>query len=498
MKYLFYFNTCFNPTMMAGLLDKAITVSQQPGNSSIFAYCGGVNSMCLFNREGSKSLCRLCSHTTKKTIEALGVKSVDIKDFAPKEEAKKFNYNNSEELRSTEYRHVRIGLSIMSSYISCTRNLTPSIDDDSRKFFDEHLAQNARFVDAVYNLIEAEHPDYVYLYNGRFEDSRPLYDISKHLGIKCVTTEVVRKEGKWHATEYPEHLPHDLQLYLQRRDYCWEHYPMSDEQKIELGKSFFRKRRYGEDSGDKKIYIADQKVGYIPEMKKDKKNILIANSSEDEHAAVGDHWDTLKFVDSQYDGIRFILENAPENCHFYLRVHPNLKNIPYKFHTKLYDLPKEFNNITVVPADSTMSSYSIMEACDYTICFGSTMGAESSFWGKPAILIGPGRYYYDDIVYTPHSKEELKNLLYEELKPKSNINIYKYGAYILDQSPLFEELHHIDCHVKYHYLLGIRYHSIYYMKFWGGPHLTGFLLSVGRAICNLSIFRRYKLPLKEA
>ena len=497
MKYLFYFYTSFNQKFLGSLLDEAITLAKDKTNDVYFAYCGGVNSMCVFNPKGSKLTCRVCGYCTKKIIEKYEIKAISLSNYCTKSSINGIKYNNAEDLRKVNYRGVNIGLSIMSTFISSTRNMSPLMDNHGRSYFDAHLSQNVRFVDALYNVIKEIKPDYLYGYNGRYEDSRPIFDISRELNIDCRLVEDVKVNGISYKLVYDNHLPHDIKYFVERRDFCWKHYSLDEESKIQLGKDFYYKRRHGEPSGDVKIYIKDQREGYIPEFDKDKINIAIMNSSEDEYAAVGGDWDKLKFFKTQYEGIIFLLENAPSNVHFYLRIHPNLSQIKYRYHTDLLKLSDKYSNITVIPGTSEMSTYTIMEQVDKVVGFGSTMGIESSFWGKPSILLGPATYYYDDLAYIPQTKEELLSLLTAELTPKVNDNLYKFGAYTLDKSPLYKSVDNIDITLEKKKFLGISFHTTPFMSIWGNPYITGLSIGIARKLTDNSLFTRYTIPLAE-
>lgn len=479
MTYLFYFSTCFNSTFLGVMLDEAISKAEEPGNKVYFITCDGLLDICMFNLSGSEPLCKFCGNCTKKVIRKYGIEPLSLKDYIVNKEYT-FKYDCSDELRSIDYREVHLGLGIISNYISLTRNLSPKIDAKSKVYFDAHLKQGARLTDAAYNLIDKVNPDVIYIFNPRFEEYRPFFDICKNIGIRCKIIEGVKRDGVWRKVIYDNHLPHDILKRKERREYCWDHYPMTEDEKIELGKSFYTKRRGGQDSGDKKIYVANQREGDAPEFDESKRNIAIMNSSEDEFAAVGGDWDKLKLFKTQYDGIIYLLEHADKNFHFYLRVHPNLSEIPFKFHTDLYKLEEKYDNITVVPAKSNMSTYTIMERCEKVICFGSTMGVESSFWGKPALLLGPSYYYYDDVVYIPKSKDELMEMLKADLKPKKNINMIKYGAYTLDNTPVHLPMNTLDCSQKQHKLFGMFFSTNPFVNFWGGEYLTGLFIAVIR------------------
>ena len=118
-----------------------------------------------------------------------------------------------------------------------------------------------------------------------------------------------------------------------------------------------------------------------------------------------------------------------ENAHVYLRIHPNLKGLQASYHTDLYKLQN--SRLTVIPPESPISSYALMDMADKVLVMGSTMGAESCFWGKPVINLHKSEYYYLNVGYNPQTREELVQMLGEDLTPKPKDGALKYGYYYM-------------------------------------------------------------------
>lgn len=484
---------------MGGLVDEAKVLAESKDNEVLFVYCGGTNESCIvINPNQSKPLCRFCTKCTKQVLNQYGIDSEPLTNYITNKNSQSFKYNSLQELKSIEYRGIKIGLSIASNYISTTRNMNPLMDEFAIRYFDKHLAQCVVFVDALYKLFDSFQPDVVYSFNGRFEEVRPIFDLCQLRNIHCVLTEVIKKDGNWYKVHFKDRLPHNIKYNVKRRNYCWENYQFSDDEKYALGNSFFQKRRNGEDSGDKRIYVANQVEGNYDKFDETKINIAIFNSSEDEFAAVGGDWESLKIFSSQYEGIVYLLEHADPSIHFYLRIHPNLKDIKYKYHTDLYDLEKKYNNITVISANSNASTYTIMERCDKIVCFGSTMGVESPYWGVPSILLGPSIYYYDGVSYNPNTKEEAIDLLTKKLKPLKNDNMIKLGAYIMNKDPLIYQTKYINCDSQERRFLGKKYLTNNFLKFKGNIKRTGLYIAIRRYVYGLRLFWNAHIPFKEA
>lgn len=499
--YLFYFSSCFNMEFMGELLDEAVKLSKNTDNKVYFLYCHNINKMCGYNPGGSAPLCKWCSICTKKVINKYkSLQVVPITKFESNVDYECPQFSNAQDLMNIKYRNAQIGLGIMSSYITRTRNMNPRMDNLTHKYFEDHIIQNMHLVDTIYKAIEEIKPDCIYSYNGRFEENRAIYDISMSLGIETVMQEDFTnlKDLKKYKVAFKNALPHKIIERSRLFKYCWDHYDLTEVEKRNLGESFYKKRRGGERSGDVKIYVSGQKEGKAPVFDKTKINIAIMNSSEDEYAAVGDEWNNLKLFKTQYEGIIYLLENSPENYFYYLRIHPNLMNIPYRYHRQLLDLDKRYKNIMVIPGDSEYSTYTIMEKCDKVVGFGSTTCIEASYWGKPSVLLGPSFFYYDDVCYVPKTPQEAIVLLGQDLSPKCNDNILKFGAYILDPSPsaidFDTQYKYVDFNEHTHKFIK-KYTSAPFMDFWGGEKLTAFIIAVMRELLTK---RGFKMPIDEA
>ena len=186
--------------------------------------------------------------------------------------------------------------------------------------------------------------------------------------------------------------------------------PMSEKQR--LGTEFYEKRRNSQMAGDR-VYTLNQVNGLLPEnFSRDKENIVIFNSSEDEFASIGKDFDDYQLFKNQTAGIQFLLKNLPaDKYQIYVRIHPNLTRVKYDYVMELFELPKKYENVTLIPPDSKVSTYALMDAADKVVVFGSTMGAEASYSGKPVILVGPSFYYFLNVAYTPESEQELIDLI---------------------------------------------------------------------------------------
>lgn len=375
-----------------------------------------------------------------------------------------FEYASLEEAKKLQYKGVAIGYAAYSTFLSTSRNLYPKLDAAFRHYFDKLLASACKYTDFTLQLVENLQPDIICSINSRSVCSRPLWDITRMKGILYDCWEgAYNRSNQYCKLSFGNSTPHDPETNRRVIEEKWNKSKLPLEERIKVGEDFYRKRRNSIPSGDK-LYVKDQVAGLLPEgFDTSKHNLLILNSSEDEYAALYEEFKDGVPFRVQYPGIKYIaaaFSNDP-SYHLYLRIHPNLKNISYLYHTKLYQLAKENPNLTVIPPDSPVSTYSMIDACEKVLVFGSTTGPEATYWGKPVILMSNCAYPLIDVSYTPRTPEEVIKLAKTpDLPAKNRLQAIKFGYYYLnDENEGYKYFHPFRDHKK---LLGrsFDYHII--------------------------------------
>lgn len=475
MKKLYYNASSLGHPHMGVVLEK-ILEDKNDGHEVIFAYCHGVLPSCDFNVNGNQGVCNLCHHMYNniKKEYLQGVKVIPIRKQNDTGKSSSFEFSRLEDLRKIKYRDINIGMSLLSYYISWTREMDGPMSAEQHHYFSTILKDLKAFVDIAYNLVEKETPDTIAVYNGRLYENRLFYDIATLKGIQFESLEVVGgplwHEDKFYRTQFDNGLPHNIHGYQMQMDKVWNDTSRTLDEKMEIGSSFYYKRRTGQPAADI-IFTKNMVENLLPDdFDSTKKNIVIFNSSDDEKAALGGEWDEGKLFPTQYDAIEFVAQHAPENAHVYLRIHPNLSKIKYSYHTDLYKL-KKYTNLTIIEPTSPISSYALMDIADQVVVFGSAMGVEGCFWGKPVLLLWKSLYYELDTCYVPQSHEELIKMLNSDLTPKDKINAIKYGLFNLDRKVRVLEDRYIDINYPEKALLGRKLRLIDYMKICGSRSL---------------------------
>src|SRR5690606_23151032 len=104
-------------------------------------------------------------------------------------------------------------------------------------------------------------------------------------------------------------------------------------------------------------------------------------------------------------------------------------------------------NLHIIPPESPLDSYALMDACEKVVSFSSTMGVEAGYWQTPSILIGHA--FYEDLgcCYRPQSHEEVIQLILEKnLAPKPREGSLKYGHYMISNGYPFKRFQQTGFH----------------------------------------------------
>ncbi len=444
MKVLFYSPYSLDSNGMAGLMDEAAEYLQDENNEVLFVTCSGEIKPCDINAEQSRIRCVECMFSSRLLIgqiqhpkfkhEKLSHYLSDATRRAV--QSINYSYDSIEEAKNIRYKEMNTGLGVVSSYVSMTRNLNPAFNKTTRDYFDQALRVSALLTEATLAMVDEFQPDLICIVNGRYGTIRPVLEVSQKLKIKINIIEFTFSSDrlKPKKVRFVDTLPHDIDKNSKVIEDNWDAWSGS-RNKEEVAEAFFQKRKKGETASDT-VYIGNQDHNRLPENWDPlKRNYVIFNSSEDEFFCVGDSFDKYKLFNSQIEGTLYLLQKAASDpsIHFYLRVHPNLQGIKFSYHTGLAALFKDYANITVIPSDSPVSTYKLIDNCEKVFVFGSTAGVEAVYWGKPVVLLGGSFYIHLNVAYYPQHLEELDALLFETLEPKPKLGALKYALYVFGE-----------------------------------------------------------------
>jgi len=385
--------------------------------------CDGGLKACEVDPWGTKIACINCRKRKAWAGKIAEVKQVRV----PLHSASSYSVNESQlhSLQSYHYRDINIGIGCASSYISRTRDQDLTLNRVTTSVLTRQLISAKMIVDAIYDILDKQQPDVVYLFNGRGFINRAIIGVCDVRKVPYITVEVGANDER--VEEYPATLPHSIAARTRMMQELWE--SADFQEKMTTARSFYQRKRAG-DVTDDKSYVAYQVKGLLPDFPRYKTIVAIFNSSDDEIKSIGDEWSFSANI-NQYDVVDALLEKTvDENIFFIVRMHPNLASVRAPW-VKNWDRIKNRSNCLLIEASSPVSSYELLEAADKVLVFGSTIGAEAVVAGKPVILYGNSYYERLGICHRATNLEELVALCVQPLSLHDPERALMYAYFLL-------------------------------------------------------------------
>ncbi|NEP26654.1 hypothetical protein [Moorena sp. SIO3I6] len=327
------------------------------------------------------------------------------------------------ELRAYKYNDADLGLATVSSLIWHTKLSEPDPNHHS-----PHIQRLLRCSAMVYEkaraLILKYKPQKISAFNGRFASVKGIFEAAKQLGVEVQYYEV---GGTYKQYELFEKPPHDFAYRREKVKTYWQQAGMDRE---ELAHTFYQNRRQGEGIGSTN-YTSEQQKGFVPGQTANHRQIVYYSASDDEFSAIGDLVKHPIF-NNQREAVKSLITWASNqmDCYLTIRVHPHLQKKSLEDRNWWNSLTGK--NLQVIPPDSKVDSYALIDWADVVVTYNSTIGAEAAYWGKPSLLLGDNMYSGLGCVYEPRSEAEVYTLLKKDsLAPLPQENCLPYGYYRL-------------------------------------------------------------------
>jgi capsular polysaccharide biosynthesis protein len=415
MKIIFFYIGTPSPVFETEL--ELIHMHEKTGDQVRVIQCSGNLPNCHWNLKHVDSQCAMCNSKFKNGWNALKLgKNVELKQFETKPKIDtniKVEFDTVEDVKKYKHDNENIGYGVTATLISLFR--------DHRFDTKKHSGDIARTLSTsihVYDTLKHEindfSPDLVYFFNGRIATHLPAKLLCKKLGIEYYSYEVSGNKNAYRLLK--NKVVHDV---LSNEEIDQLHSNWSSENII-FAETLLKKMRAGKTTI---AYTQDQKLGVLPKgFDKSKKNIAIYNGTIDEYAGIENAKNKI-YKPDETTGIYRILESFENDSRFffYLRVHPHMKEVASTTSqlVDIRELSLRFSNVHVIWPDEDVDSYALLDACEKVITFGSTVGIEATYWGKPSILADHATYERLNYAYLPNNHNELVKLVKGNIKPLS-------------------------------------------------------------------------------
>jgi|GEM_PF-3846633 len=388
--------------------------------------CDGELAICDNNVGHQRWRCAACVLRREVGIGALRapINKFGIRDFDGEPidtDAMLEGIESIEQLKALRFHEFDLGYAVASSVITMTRNAKPEFEAH-RPMVRKYVQSSARIYDAFLRYLNRQRPDRVYIFNGRFAHNRAVVRACQAHGTAFTTHEL-----GWRPNQYSlfhDRLVHDINKTVEEVNLFWEE---AGDARETIGAKWYQDRRSG-DTNSHLNFIEKMNNGLIPEgLSEDKRLITAFTSSDDEFVSITPDWEEGLMPD-QGKAIPQILKMLdPEQDILAVRIHPNTSDSSWK---RLQEALKDLPGMILIAPDAQFDSYTLLEASKMVISFGSTIGIEACFHGKPVILLKNCVYANLDVAYVPADQTALAGLLSNRSLPaKDREGALKYGYY---------------------------------------------------------------------
>ncbi len=397
------------------------------GDMVEFINCTGELACCDFNSSHEDEKCRDCRGRRAMGLDLIDIgkeHGVSVSGFSDYEETLP-EFDSMDALKEFRIDNFDLGYAALSSLVSIIRDPEPDLVEH-RELLNRFLRAGATVYRNTLANIRVHQPERVYVFNGRFAAMRAVLRACQMQNTDCFMHE--RGCDNQHFEVLKNHLVHEIPATVQ--NICERWVEADPKMRDEIGASWFLDR-IGRVEKNWTSFVKSQDQGKLPDgWDNARRNIVIFSSSDDEFVAIGDCW-TNHLYENQVEAVQEIAESmqvAAPDVHLYLRVHPNQKKIDNARKRAMMTLDLE--NLTVIRPESPIDSYAMLLACDTVVSFGSSIGIEGVFHGKPSVLLGP--CFYRDLggVYRPEDHNAAIDLLSRTLEPLEKTGALMYGHWL--------------------------------------------------------------------
>lgn len=395
------------------------------GDTVVHAVCDAVLPTCYLAPSRRNDKCRKCVTVRERGERLLSgrVKQVPILGDEPPPEGLRTEFPDVATLARYSVDGFDVGAAVASSVISELRDPNPSTARHAAAIRG-YLTSAVQLYRATLAYLDRNPTDRVYVFNGRFAHPRAVLRACQARGVACWLHE--RGHDIRHYGLFENALPHEIahleRLIRERWDAAG-----ARPDRLEVASSFFEERAAGQDQGWFS-FTKHHDPSRLPEGWDDAgTRIVVYNSSEDEFAAIGDEW-KMTLYRTQLEGLERIVSDLEgrTDVHVFVRMHPNSRSLGAELE-KWLSLRSPV--LTVIPPESKISTYALLREADLVLTFGSTVGIEAAYFGKPSILAGPAIYAGLGGTYNPATHDELMALLRPGLPARDRTAALQYGFY---------------------------------------------------------------------
>lgn len=392
----------------------------QRGAECEFFLCTREQPICdvLNWHDRSPAICDFCSRSTRDLMTKSGLPHRLLRDFVTPADLTAARAAVSA-CQPADYEHFTYAGFPLGDFVQPSTArflLTGTLGEDaaSREIFRDFLISAVLMLEASRRLLDAVQPQIVFLLNGLFFAERIMLELARQRGLQVVTYEV----GFLNDTVI---MAHDRPVVDLEIAGLWAEVKglaLTARQAARLD-GYLEARRRGRDSGS---------VSYWPSLEEDRARICTELHLDPSRKIVtllsNILWDTAIYrrdigFQGMFDWITRTIDffATRPDVQLIVRIHPaEVRLVGQTTRERVHHLLKERYpvlppNVVVVPAESGISSYVLMQLSTLGLVYTSTTGLEMALMGAPVIVAGQTHYRGKGFTYDATSPAHYQSLI---------------------------------------------------------------------------------------
>lgn len=326
-----------------------------------------------------------------------------------------------DDVENFTYDGMKLGVGVLADLSNQLKDAYPDVIAH-KNLIKQGLVSSIQAYKSTLNILHKYYPGEVIIFNGRFAICHAVHCAAKKCKINVRSYEFCRCPKQFFIYENTQF---DFQSLKKMIGEYWDKKHTDRE---DIAHSLFAIHR------ENKIlnpYILNHIEQNFP-AKNNKIRFSYFSSSDDEILYLADtELGKSSIFSSQREAIEFLIEwvSDKENIELIIRIHPHISKKSKNDRTFWNNLSGK--NVTLVKSDSPVDTYALIESSDLVLSYGSTVGIEAAYWGKPSVALCCAEYSGWKCVYEPQLKEELLALMTDIPKPLPKERCYPYGYFLI-------------------------------------------------------------------
>jgi hypothetical protein len=316
-----------------------------------------------------------------------------------------------EDYQDFHYAGLPIGKMAMTSVAHYLRTDDFTVAPEWQQVYRNFLIGAVVMIHACEAALLRVQPDTVLLMNGRFIPGRVMYELATKAGVNVIAYESALLGGRWHFYRN-KLIDYDV-------DEHWDEYrdvKLTSEEDERL--SAYLSKRWDGGGLQSEYWLSMRKDAEVIReelgLRKEKRTAVLFPNITWDSATYQRDIGFRGLMDWIQATIEFFIDHR--ECELVIRHHPaevilsgaNRDLIVTRISREFSSLP---SNIHVVPADSDLSSYTLMDISNVGLVYTSTTGLEMALKGKSVIVAGKVHYRDKGFTLDASSKGEYLSYL---------------------------------------------------------------------------------------